>query len=137
MTRKLSIVVGLLALAFVVGGSAAYAQDVVSGNIPFKFIAAGRVHQPGMYELRVSDDEGLLMLLDESVKTPSNALLVEGRLASPATLTSEVGRLVFDKVGDTYYLSEAWFPGLDGFIVHTTPGEHTHETVTVTRSPKK
>ncbi len=138
MNRRLSLVVVMLALAFVVGGSAAYAQDVVTGNIPFKFMASGRQHDPGVYELRLADDEATVMLTPEKAKGGSGTVMpVETRLAMPASAAkAEEARLVFDKVGDTYYLSEVWFPGLDGCATYMTKQKHTHEVIKVTRRPK-
>jgi hypothetical protein len=101
-------------------------------DIPFKFIAAGKVHQPGAYEVQVSDSQAVLTLIPHKRKEAASTLLVLTRLAAPATPLTE-GRVVFDKAGDRYYLSELWVPGLDGFLTHAEKGAHTHQAIKIDR----
>jgi hypothetical protein len=61
------------------------------------------------------------------LKPSGGFLLVLTRLAAPHAKLPE-GRLVFDKVGDTYTLSEMWLPDKDGFLLHATKEKHTHHT---------
>ena len=37
--------------------------------------------------------------------------------------------VVFDKSGDTYFLSEIWLPDQDGWLVYVTSGKHSHRIV--------
>ncbi len=50
------------------------------------------------------------------------------RLAAPEVSLVDA-HLVFDKVGDTYYLSEVWMPGEDGFLLYAAKGKHTHTLI--------
>ncbi len=123
--------------AFAVLGTSALAQaQVLVGDIPFKFMAAGRMHDPGRYELRVSEDESGLTVTPEGKGLGAGIeVLALTRLASPAGGVPE-SRLVFDKVGDTYYLSEAWFSGEDGFVLHSTREKHTHATIRLNKKDR-
>ena len=120
MKRRFALVLASLALT---APAMAHAQDDVVADVPFKFMAAGKVHEAGTYTVRVADDMKLVELTP--AKGHSAALLVETRLAEPPSRISQ-GRLVFDKVADTYTLSELWMPGDDGFLLHSTKEPHTH-----------
>jgi hypothetical protein len=113
-------------LAMVAGPSVARAQDSLAADVPFTFVAAGAPHGPGRYELRINEDQMSLSLVP--AKGAARPVLSITRLAAPVAPAAD-GRLVFDKVGDTYYLAEAWFPGEDGFVLHLTKEKHTHQAV--------
>lgn len=40
--------------------------------------------------------------------------------------------IVFDKIGERYFLSEVWLPGADGYLLHATNEKHTHQHVKAT-----
>ena len=48
------------------------------------------------------------------------------RLSGEIHTTPQDAHLVFDKVGDTYLLSELWIPGKDGYLPQITKGAHEH-----------
>jgi hypothetical protein len=50
------------------------------------------------------------------------------RLAKPEVALVEP-KVIFDKVGDKYTLSEVWLPGRDGFLLTGTKAPHTHHAV--------
>jgi hypothetical protein len=127
---KVAVLSSLLALAFAVGPALADTHDEVVANIPFKFVAAGKAHQPGSYELRVSANRGTIELVPP--EGPDEVILVMTRLATPGIPTTE-GRLVFDEVGSTCTLSEIWMPQVDGFLVHATKEAHTHRVTPLAR----
>ncbi len=132
MLRRIVLVMVPLVLFLVAGRSVAYADPALSADIPFKFVAGGSTHDPGRYELRVNDGDVMLTLVP--AKGAEALLSPLTRLASRDGQTDPC--LVFDKVGNTYILSEAWFPGLDGFMLHATKEPHTHQVVKVTSKPK-
>lgn len=132
MTRRISLVVVVLAVLFV-GSRGAWAQELLTAEVPFTFVAAGRTLAPGKYEVQLSDDQLQLSLLPE--KGPGVPILTLTRLAGPEAL-ADTARLVFDKVENRYYLSEAWFPGLDGFELRATKEPHTHHTIKLSRRSK-
>jgi len=134
MNRRVAILVASVALAFVVGPAMALAQEgALVADIPFKFIAAGKTHDVGTYGLRVVEDQAAVELIPP--KGAGEVMLVETRLAASSPAAVE-GHLVFDKVGDTYTLSEMWVPGTDGFLLHATKEKHTHHTAVLRKKTK-
>jgi hypothetical protein len=119
-----------MALAFVAGPAVADTHEEVIAKVPFRFVAAGRLQDAGAYGLKVDMNEGTVELVPP--RGPGEVMLVVTRLAPPAGQHPE-GRLVFDKVGKTYTLSEVWIPGVDGFLVHAANETHPRETTTLAR----
>jgi hypothetical protein len=120
-----------VALLVIVGGGAAYAQDVANVNVPFKFNVGKVVLNPGKYQVTVAADESVITLTPEhgaAVATPTLTRLAQHTVMADA-------KLVFDKVGEQYALSEVWLPTEDGYLVHDTKGPHKHHIVTA--EPKK
>ncbi len=125
MKRVVFLAVVALALGGVFGGSPAYAQDVGIAKMPFNFVVDNREMPAGTYELTVSD-QGVLMLTPQP-KGKAVFIPVITRLAQLQVSTEF--RIVFDKVGEKYYVSEVWFPSDDGFLVKDTKEAHTHHVV--------
>jgi len=131
MNHRIWLLVAAIGLVLAAGPAVAYAQDVVNVNTTFPFMAGGKTHPAGEYRLGVSQDQMELNI------TPANgsktAALIMTRLAGSDN-PAQADRVVFDKVGDTYYLSEVWLaPGMDGFLLHATKGPHTHHIVKLGR----
>ena len=125
MFPRTRVLIASLALAFGLGGVAAAQEELVT-DVPFRFAAAGKIHEAGRYTLQAGA-EGLTVTLT----SPKGAREVEPvltRLAAPEAPASE-GRVVFDKMGDKYTLSEIWAPGEDGFLLNATKEKHTHHTL--------
>jgi hypothetical protein len=118
----------LMTAVVTLGGPAsrASAQDILEANIPFSFTASGKTHDAGKYEFRVIEDDQTLEFTGPA-KT-GGFIQVMTRLAAPEAFIPD-GRLVFDKVGETYFLSEMWLPEQEGFLVHAEKERHTHHVV--------
>jgi hypothetical protein len=122
----------LACIACAGGVSRAWADESLIAEIPFRFTAMKQVHDPGKYEFTISGDESIV---DLSQKGKSTGLVeVMTRIAAPENGTSP--HLVFDKVGGSYYLSELWLPGQDGFLLSATKVRHTHHAVTLTKGAR-
>lgn len=126
MKHPLRILAVTLALAMTSGASIAYAQQQMTFDATFAFRLGNQVHQAGQYSVTVNADQEILSFAP--VKGTANAVLVQTRLAEPESPLSG-GHIVFDKVGDLYYLSEVWIPGYDGFLLHSTKDKHIHAKV--------
>jgi hypothetical protein len=85
----------------------------------------GKVMQAGKYDIEQPTRE---LLIFRSVKGAAVEVPVITRLVQPLTPLVEP-KVVFDKVGDKYYVSEVWLPDHDGFLVRGTKKAHTHHTV--------
>lgn len=113
--------------------SVAYAQDLLTSNIPFKFTVGNKTLEPGKYQLRANDSEEAIEIHGPGKNVDS--MIVMTRLSSAPRGGSE-GSLVFDKVGDQYFLSEMWVPGTDGYLLYAAKGKHTHEKVPLQKGGK-
>jgi len=129
-THRLGLLAALLLVASVVLPTTARAEEELVSNVPFAFQAGGRTFAPGVYTLRPAEDQMLITLYPE--RGPGVPLLSETKLAEPENVNEE-GRLVFDKVGETYFLSEMWLPEHEGYLLHSTKEAHTHVKVRLGR----
>ncbi len=125
-TKKLMTIVvsAMLAIAFAYG-----APWAVKGPIPFQFTAGKKVLPAGNYEVVPDVGAGLVRISSSDNKAAVAEVVVVTRLAAAIHSTATDAHLVFDKVGDTYILSEVWLPNEDGFLVHTTAGRHQHHVL--------
>jgi hypothetical protein len=131
MKRSVLLAAVTIALLVVVGGGAAYAQDVANFNVPFKFNVGKSILNAGRYQVTVSSDQATITLTPErGTATMAPAIT---RLAQHVVMSD--AKLVFDKVGEQYALSEVWLPVEDGYLVHDTKVPHKHHILTA--EPKK
>jgi hypothetical protein len=133
VTHRLLVSVAAISLLLAVGPATAFAQQVLMVNVPFPFLISGRSHPAGEYRLSISENRDELTITP--TKGPATVALVQTRLAA-VNSPEQADRVVFDKVGDLYYLSELWLPREDGFLVHTAKEAHTHHTVKISRMGK-
>ncbi len=116
---KHRMVIMVLAL-FTVSGVIAFAQTA-NVEIGFPFMARDKDFPAGKYTVEVAQDTRSMVLRGAS---GSVIMLVVTRLGRHDNDTD--AELVFDKIGDKALLSEAWFPGQDGYLVLTTKEAHKH-----------
>lgn len=118
---------GLFLLLAVMSG---YGQPAsAKAKIDFPFTAGGKVLPAGQYEF-VRDATAPVFNVQGEGKNFVVAQVIT-RLAGAMHTTPEDAHLVFDKVGDTYFLSEIWVPGEDGYMILATKGQHEHKVVNV------
>ncbi len=116
--RLAVVVIALLALG--IGSSLAYAQSVVA-NIQFPFKAGGNNLPAGKY--RIETNSQMEELVVRNVDTGRGVVVPYTTRLSPRN--DEQALVVFDKAGDSYYLSEVYIPGIDGFEIPGATGKHT------------
>jgi hypothetical protein len=134
MKRLTSIVIAVLAFAFIAGGATAFAQGTF--KIPFKFQAGGKKFAAGDYWIAPKDDKQLAirpLAGGDEVLIPFTE-----RLAQPQPAVEEP-RIVFDMVGTfepsyteyftDYVVAEFWLPGQDGYLVKLMKGAHQHQVL--------
>jgi hypothetical protein len=120
-----ALMVGAAAALFLAGGaSRALAEDEIKADVPFKFVAEGKTYDAGSYDLRILNNDELV-----EVRGPSKIAGVVPVMTRLSDTGGGEPRLVFDKVGDTYYLSEVWLSHADGFLTYAAKGPHTHHVV--------
>ncbi len=124
-------VLALSSIAFLVvflSGSIAFTGSLVA-KIDFPFKAAGKELPAGKYMIKLMDVGDLEIMNLDTGKAIACSYLT--RLAS-----RDDGKalLVFDKVGDQYYLSEIFEADIDGFALKGVEQKHTHVKVPASKS---
>ncbi len=120
-----AVVLGVLALG--VAASLASTAKKVSVNVPFGFMVKDKALPAGQYEIQPVGND-MTQLTVRTVGGGGTVVIpVVERLADTGAKEPKV---VFDKVGGKYYLSEVHYPGMDGFLVGITKGEEAHEVLT-------
>ncbi len=128
MRKQLATVAGVLPLVAGLGQLFAWERKA-SVDVPFKFLANGRILPAGRYSIGIEGQaQNIVVIRGENGETV--VLPVLTRLGA-ADL--KVAQVIFDKAGDLAYLSEVHFPGLDGFQLQGAPCEHAHVRVQDTR----
>ncbi len=114
MIRNLSKLFLALCLLTVGGGVVANAQidsdSRIEANVPFAFVVGKATLPAGKYEIKGIDDNtpGVLELRSANGKTiVFETDAARTRDDEPATKTE----LVFDKIGDKYFLAQVWAEG--------------------------
>ncbi|HSA97106.1 MAG TPA: hypothetical protein VLJ16_13715 [Acidobacteriota bacterium] len=129
MKRKLVLTACLLALAAV---TAAYGQGVtIKASVDFSFVVEGKPLPAGTYEFTRESSEQAFRVASEG-KEKAVALVIT-RLYVDLTTSPKEPRVVFDKVGENYTLSEIWIPGHDGYVLALTKGKHEHKAISASR----
>jgi len=134
MKRFVILAVAALAVFLIAASAEVYAQGPF--KIPFKFKAAGKNFAQGDYTVAQKGDGQIALRREpdgEEVLIPFTQ-----RLAQPAPPVEEP-QIVFDMVGNfepsyteyvtEYVLAEVWFPGQEGFLIHTTKGAHQNKII--------
>jgi hypothetical protein len=133
MKRVLATFV-LTLVVVLVAGLVTYAQEVhkVVADIPNAFSVAGKQLPAGRYEFELPE------ILHKTIIVRS----LDGKNSATALIVTEISagmskesepRVVFDVAGAQYILSEAWFPGHEGFLItgFKNDSEHKHSAVKV------
>jgi hypothetical protein len=133
--KKLVTLVGVLSLVFAAGS--AFAQTLaVRSDVPFAFIVGKAALPAGAYDIRSLSDGGDGVLQLRGPDQDSNAMMISNRIES--SQPSGETKLVFDHLGDRYFLRQVWVEGeTSGRILPKTKYENevarndTPETVVI------
>lgn len=117
------------ALAQVATSSGEYIQPYVI-ETTFPFEAGARTLAAGTYVIEQPTRERLIF---RSAGGFAFEAVILTRLGQPSTPLTDA-RVTFDKLNDTYYASEVWIPGQDGFLLNDSMMKlHTHVTIKATK----
>jgi hypothetical protein len=109
--------IALLTIASFVTAGKALAQDrAVRATVPFDFTVGDKLLPPGTYEITTAMS-GVIEIQNRSKHV---AILTT---TSPDDNQSQTGKLVFDKLGDQYFLSEILCQSAD-MNVSVPPSKH-------------
>ena len=101
----------------------------ITVNVPFPFQVESKTLLAGDYHFDIDRMSRIV-----NIHGPGGANAVAAFITTLATVphtSSTDTHIVFDKVGDTYTLSELWEPSADGVLVHATKGPHEHHILHV------
>lgn len=134
-TLRLSCL-ALVALLVLAAVPQAWAQpEIVKANVPFAFVVNGKTMSAGTYEFTVRPDEQIVKIQKNDGSPEALAMILTYVSFRPYSNQENDSHIVFDKVGNTYTLSEIWQPGFDGVVLAMTKGNHEHHVIRVKHSP--
>jgi hypothetical protein len=121
----------LISLLTLLAALSVHAQSgTIRAKIPFAFSAAGKQLPAGQYDFASIPGGQSVKVASENGKNAVMVMILT-RTAGAIHSTPADAHVVFDKVGETYTLSELWLPGADGYMLHTMKGQHEHRVVDV------
>ncbi len=127
MRRKFVGILGTVLSVVCLSGIVAFAQkNRITVDVSFKFSASGEMFTPGRYEI-MADSQGAARLRIRSL--PNGEVKFLNYMTRLSGRSDNKPQLVFDREGDTAYLTEIYLPGMDGYYLKGAPGEHKHTTV--------
>jgi hypothetical protein len=108
MKTRALVMAGVMALTAMATTRVAQAQETVVVNIPFDFEAGKTMLPAGEYSVKVSNPTHSLILISRKDSTAS-AFINTNAVVSVNTQTES--KLVFNRYGDRYFLSQVWSEG--------------------------
>ena len=115
MIRNVGKLLLALCVVTVGGGIVANAQigsdAVIRGNIPFAFMVGNTELPAGEYDVKALDDNARNVLEVRSVKDHKSVFADSENVETKGQRIEKRSELVFDKVGDKYFLTQIWVEG--------------------------
>jgi hypothetical protein len=121
MKKQSFLMAGLLVLSSMAATQVARAQESLVVNIPFAFVAGNATLPAGEYRVQKWGLTSSVLLIQCS--DPSESAMVITNAAQAKELQSE-SKLVFNRYGKRYFLSQVWTAGsVRGRQLLKSPGE--------------
>jgi hypothetical protein len=108
MKTRALVMAGVMALTAMATTRVAQAQETIVVNIPFDFSAGNKTLPAGEYSVRAQYDDARMLLLQR--KDSSVAMFI-GANNVVASAPQSVSKLIFNRYGDRYFLSQVWNEG--------------------------
>ena len=124
LKNRLAITLFSVAAAMSVQGQGTRSLRV---EIPYDFTVGKKVMPAGTYHFARESATNALSIRSVS-GTNRMSLPILTRLARDSS-SSLAAKVVFDKAGDTHFLSEVWMSGEDGLLLRVSPKDHVHEVL--------
>ena len=103
MKRNIYGALTMFALAFLLSVPMVQAQSTLSANVPFAFSMGEKAMPAGTYQIRSVSDQVLAL---ENLDSQHSWLVMKSHYVQASE--SQNPKLVFDKIGDQYFLSQIW-----------------------------
>jgi hypothetical protein len=107
----------------------AFAAVPITANVPFPFQVESKTMPAGEY--RFTTDLQTRLVNIQGPKDSDAVVPFLTTLAAQSHTNAADMHIIFDKVDNTYYLSELWEPGKDGVMVYAAKGPHEHHVLHV------
>ena len=89
---------------------ATQAQSIIlQAEIPFDFAVGNNWLPAGEYQVTKPNSHGVILIQSQDARSSAHAMTIGGQ----AGKTGHVGKLVFNRYGEQYFLSKIWAPGSD------------------------
>jgi hypothetical protein len=108
MKKRSFVMASFLVLCSMAATQAARAQQPMVASIPFAFVAGNATLPAGEYRVQILDRNSAVLLIHCS--DPSASAIVITNAAQAKELSSE-SKLVFNRYGNRYFLSQVWTAG--------------------------
>jgi hypothetical protein len=108
MKTRALVMAGVMALSAMATTRVAQAQEVVVVNIPFDFSAGNKTLPAGEYSVRVQFNDRRMLLLERKDSSAAMFILTNNVVANAPQSES---KLIFNRYGDRYFLSQVWNEG--------------------------
>ncbi len=108
MKTRALVMAGVMALTAVATTRVAQAQEPLAVNIPFDFVAGNMQLPAGEYMVKVSAPTHTLILISRKDSTASGFINTNAAVSNEPQSES---KLVFNRYGDRYFLSQVWTEG--------------------------
>jgi hypothetical protein len=109
LIKGMTMLMLLVALAFVTAVVSAQAQTPSVANVPFEFVAADKSMPAGRY--LISNNNPATGDIVKIASRMKDASLFALTTRVQASATQEKGKLVFHRYGNRYFLAEIWTAG--------------------------
>ncbi len=119
MKRNLIGTLSLVVLAVLISSTGAFAQSYAKANVPFAFAVGSAQLPAGSYEIKTVG-QGNSSVVIQNDESSAAAMSTAGR-EQPRNTSA---KLVFHRVGNTYFLAEVWRSSTaEGMIIPTSKQE--------------
>ena len=108
MKTRALVMAGVMALTAMATTRVAQAQENMTVNVPFDFVAGNKTLPAGEYSVKTSQTDPKLLLIER--KDASAAIFI-GTNGVIANAPQSESKLVFNRYGDRYFLSQVWSEG--------------------------
>jgi hypothetical protein len=108
MKTRALVMASIMALTAMAMTRVAQAQEALVVNVPFDFTAGNQNLPAGEYSVKVSQSDARIVLIERKDAT---AAMFVGTNAVDANKIQSESKLVFNRYGDRYFLSQVWNEG--------------------------
>jgi len=108
MKTRALVMAGMMALTAMASTRVAQAQEPMVVNVPFDFVAGNAKLPAGEYSVKTSGPTHVLILIARDDSAASAMLNTNAAVASEPQSES---KLIFNRYGDRYFLSQVWTAG--------------------------